>query len=116
MPLGLPFSEKKLFHGIRNRRIFRFLSEFRQFRRTENARNSVPKHSVEERKARNSIPKTIQRKRNTLCVVFSAVAGVPALTGIPFVIDVLSGFPSVLPSRDVPMGQSQYYYTQGKIS
>jgi hypothetical protein len=31
-------------------------AEFRLFRGTENSRNSVPKHSAEEKKVRNSVP------------------------------------------------------------
>ncbi len=46
-------------------------------------------------------------------VVFSAVAGVLAVAGIPTVNDVLSGFPKVLLSRDIPMGQ---YYYAGTVS
>jgi hypothetical protein len=50
--LGLPFSvKKKKFRGTRKRRKFLFIpSEFRLFRGMENARNSVPSRSAEDKK------------------------------------------------------------------
>ena len=69
--LGLPFFEGKKIRGTRNRRKFWLIpSEFRLFRGTENARNSVPSHFEEDnknsefrsepfrwiKKARNSVP------------------------------------------------------------
>jgi hypothetical protein len=54
---GRQFPTKKIFRGRRNGRNNRFVpAEFRLFCGTENSRNSVPNHSAEEKKARNSVP------------------------------------------------------------
>jgi hypothetical protein len=46
--LGMPFSEKKMFWGTRNRRKFLFIpSKFRLFRGTKNPRNSIQSQSTE---------------------------------------------------------------------
>jgi hypothetical protein len=56
LQLGLAISDKKLFHGRRNRRNNWFVpAEFRLFRGTGNSRNSILNRSAEEKNARNSV-------------------------------------------------------------
>jgi hypothetical protein len=55
--LGLGISGKKLF-----RKRWLVPTKFRLFRGTENSRNSIPNHSVEEKTIRNSV----RRNKNTV--------------------------------------------------
>jgi hypothetical protein len=67
--LGLAISDKKLFHGRRNRWNSWFVqAEFWLFRGTENSRNFVPNCSAEEKNVRNSVAwnKNISRLSNSV--------------------------------------------------
>jgi hypothetical protein len=63
---GCHFPRTKLFRGIQNRRKFYSFrrKEFHVFHGTQNARNSVPSDSAEDKKARNSIPNHFVEDKN----------------------------------------------------
>jgi hypothetical protein len=87
--LGLPFSEKKIILGNTNRWKFSFvLAEFRLFRGAENARNSVPSNSTEEKakKARNYAASHFEQEKTTRIFVisFQTLPQKIKILGIPF--------------------------------
>jgi hypothetical protein len=77
LALGLPFSDKKLFRGIRNKTEQTAVpSEFRLFSGREKPRNSVPSLGIPFR--------TISRKRKTLGILFRTIYRKRKPLGIPF--------------------------------